>query len=133
MLVLWIAKVEAAVVLDSSVLLADAACSLGCIQLSLILALGSALFLAHASSSDDENPLWWVDAVAALAIALLLLREGVQICRHSMRRDFAGQACDCHTPSMAPTTLGDATKGDAVNGEHLARYVSSTEPPLELR
>jgi len=46
MFFLWTCKVYAAVVLDSSTLLADAACSLGCIQLSLVLLLGSVLFLA---------------------------------------------------------------------------------------
>jgi hypothetical protein len=37
----------AAVLLDSSVLLADAGCSLACIQLSVVLFLGSILFLAY--------------------------------------------------------------------------------------
>ena len=40
-------KVYAAVALDSSVLLADAGCSLACIQLSCVLFLGSVLFFAY--------------------------------------------------------------------------------------
>lgn len=66
---LWRSKCRAAQALDSRTLRQDAQCSLGCIQLSVTLFLGSVLYLAVPA-------LWWVDSAAALVIAGLILREG---------------------------------------------------------
>eukprot|EP01083_Nonionella_stella_P112389 330519_1 len=83
---LWLAKLRAAVVLDSSTLFSDAQCSLGCIQLSVILFVGSLLFMLY-------DRLWWVDSATTLIIATLIFREGVKTVRASFRADFDGCAC----------------------------------------
>lgn len=89
MFFLWYLKVHAAVVLDDAPLLADAACSLGCIQLSTVLFVGSVMF-----KIDDQ--LWWVDPVAALIICMFLGHEGYGVVRNALREDFEGSACACH-------------------------------------
>jgi divalent metal cation (Fe/Co/Zn/Cd) transporter len=84
---LWRAKRRAAAALDSPTVRGDAACSLACIQLSTVLLAGSlCAFLTPA--------LWWADAVAAMGLALLIAREGVESVRAARRPDFRG-GCGC--------------------------------------
>ncbi len=88
MVFLWRAKLRTARALDSATLRSDAACSLACIQLSAVLFLGSLLFLAVPA-------LWWADAVAGLALAGLIAREGWEGIRAARHPDFTG-GCGCH-------------------------------------
>ncbi len=84
---LWRAKTRAARALDSAALASDAACSLACIQLSLVLFAGSLLFLL-------SPRLGWVDGAAALVLAALIGREGVQTVRAARDPRFTG-GCGC--------------------------------------
>lgn len=84
---LWRAKLQAAKALDSAALEADAACSRACIQLSLVLFAGSLVFLLLPA-------LWWVDAVAALGLALLIGKEGLGMIRAARSAAFTG-GCGC--------------------------------------
>ncbi len=84
---LWRAKLQAAKALDSATLEADAACSLACIQLSVVLFAGSLLFLLAPA-------LWWVDAAAALGLALLIGKEGIGMIRAAHGERFTG-GCGC--------------------------------------
>jgi len=88
MVYLWRAKLAAAKALDSRAVASDAACSLACIQLSTILLMGSLVFLV-------APRLWWVDAVAALLLALLIAKEGWEMRQAAAREDFDG-GCGCH-------------------------------------
>jgi len=87
MVFLWRAKLRTARALDSATVEADAACSLACIQLSVVLFLGSLLFLLVPA-------LWWVDAAAALALAILIGREGLGMVRAAKSACFTG-GCGC--------------------------------------
>jgi divalent metal cation (Fe/Co/Zn/Cd) transporter len=87
MALLWRAKVRAARALDSAALAADAACSFACLQLSVVLGIGSLVFLLIPT-------LWWVDAVAALGLALLIGREGLGMVRAARSASFTG-GCGC--------------------------------------
>lgn len=87
MVFLWRAKLLAARGLDSATVAADAACSRACIQLSGVLFAGSLVFVALPS-------LWWVDAVAALVLALLIGREGLGMVRAAQGDGFTG-GCGC--------------------------------------
>jgi divalent metal cation (Fe/Co/Zn/Cd) transporter len=87
MVFLWRAKLAAAKALDSAALKADAACSLACIQLSVVLFAGSLLFLMLPA-------LWWVDAAAALGLALLIGKEGASMIRAARSVSFTG-GCGC--------------------------------------
>jgi divalent metal cation (Fe/Co/Zn/Cd) transporter len=84
---LWRAKLRAAKALDSAALAADAACSRACIQLSAVLFAGSLIFLVAPA-------LWWADAIAALALALLIAREGLGMVRAARSAGFTG-GCGC--------------------------------------
>jgi divalent metal cation (Fe/Co/Zn/Cd) transporter len=85
---LWRAKRLAAKALDSRSLEGDAACSLACIQLSMVLFVGSLVFLLMPA-------LWWADAVASLVLAAFIAREGSSGIRAAMKPDFSG-GCGCH-------------------------------------
>jgi len=87
MVFLWRAKLRAAQALDSATVAADAACSRACIQLSVVLFAGSLLFLLAPA-------LWWVDATAALALAVLIGREGLGMVRAARSECFTG-GCGC--------------------------------------
>lgn len=81
---LWRSKRVIAVALDSQTLRQDAACSLGCIQLSVTLLAGSLLYLV-------APDLWWADSAAAIVIALLIAREGW----HGFQAARRGTGCGC--------------------------------------
>lgn len=84
---LWAAKSRTATELDSATLAMDAACSRACIELSLVLFVGSLVHVAWPA-------LWWADAVAALGLAFLIGREGIEGIRATSREDFNG-GCGC--------------------------------------
>jgi divalent metal cation (Fe/Co/Zn/Cd) transporter len=87
MFYLWTAKRAVARALDSSTVAKDAVCSLACIKLSGVLLAGSLLYWL-------SPKLWWVDSAAALALALLIGREGLETVRAARRADFSG-GCGC--------------------------------------
>ena len=87
MVFLWRAKLRVAQALDSATVAADAACSRACIQLSAVLFVGSLVFLLAPA-------LWWVDAAAALALSLLIAREGWDMVRAARSPAFTG-GCGC--------------------------------------
>ena len=87
-----------AVVLDSSTLEKDAACSLGCIKLSLVLLAGAALYkvldarlrthgaapwpcpaVTNPPEQGTGKKLWWADSAAALVIGLMVRNNDVHI------------------------------------------------------
>jgi len=87
MFYLWSAKKNVARALDSATVEKDADCSLACIKLSVVLLAGSAFYSLTPS-------LWWVDSAAALVIAVLIGREGLETIRAAGREDFSG-GCGC--------------------------------------
>ena len=87
MAVLYVVKMHVALALSSSALQSDAQCSLCCIQLSTVLLVGS--LVTHYAG----DVVWWFDGATALAIALLVGREGVNAVRNARRPDFSGCGC----------------------------------------
>ncbi|MBL0212187.1 MAG: cation transporter [Holophagaceae bacterium] len=87
MFFLWRAKTRAAAALDSAALRSDAACSLACIRLSMVLFAGSLLFMLSPG-------LWWLDGAAAILLGLLILKEGVEGIRAARAPGFTG-GCGC--------------------------------------
>jgi divalent metal cation (Fe/Co/Zn/Cd) transporter len=95
MVFLWRAKLSVARALDSATVAQDAACSRACITLSVILLGGSLLYwLAPA--------LWWVDAAAALGLAVLIGREGAGTVRAAAKEEFSG-GCGCSSHADHPS------------------------------
>ncbi len=74
---------EVAEALDDAALRADAACSRGCLELSVVL-LGGSLLYAFVPT------LWWADSIAALVLACLIAREGVGAIRASQKPEVTG-------------------------------------------
>ncbi len=87
MFFLWRAKTRVAGALDSAALKSDAACSLACIHLSLVLFVGSLCFML-------SPRLWWLDGTAAILLSLLILKEGLEGIRAARSPDFTG-GCGC--------------------------------------
>merc|ERR1712087_862042 len=79
---------KAAVILKSSTLASDAACSFGCTKLSTVLCIGLILYEVWPS-------LWWVDAVTAILIALLVGYEGYETIKGAKDRDTFQGGCGC--------------------------------------
>jgi len=86
MVFLWRAKLSVARSLDSRTLLADAACARSCLQLSVLLLLGSALYAVAPA-------LWWADSAASIGLAVLIGREGYESIKFAAKADFDGGCC----------------------------------------
>lgn len=82
---LYSSKMKVGTALQSETVLKDAACSLACIQLSVVLFVGSVLFQFFPS-------FWWLDAVAAIVIAYYIFKEGRETYLASKGEDCC--ACD---------------------------------------
>ena len=86
MLLLSAAKFYLGRKLQSQCLISDAKCSLMCSSLSLCLLVGSVAFLLQPHA-------WWVDAAAALALSVLIIREGIDMLRNALSSDFVVGGC----------------------------------------
>ena len=80
---LWKAKSKVAEALNDAALRADAACSRGCLELSVVLLVGSLIYAVAPG-------LWWVDGVAALGLAGLIAKEGLGTWRASQQPEATG-------------------------------------------
>lgn len=83
MTLLWVLKQKAGTILDSSVMISDAKCSLMCMCLGLLVVVSSVLYKL-------VDTLWWIDYVCAILLALRFVRDGAKIVRNTYREDFAG-------------------------------------------
>lgn len=87
MFYLWRSKKKIARILNSATVMKDADCSLACIKLSFILFLGSFAFLV-------SPQLWWADSLAAMMLAILVIREGWETIQATRHEEFSG-GCGC--------------------------------------
>lgn len=87
MFYLWKSKSQLATALDSGTVKKDADCSLACIKLSIILFMGSLLFLMSPT-------LWWADSIAGIGLGILISREGWETIEAARKDNFEG-GCGC--------------------------------------
>ncbi len=87
MFFLWDGKRKLGQALSSSTILKDAACSLVCIKLSVILFLGSLAYLMAPT-------IWWVDSVAAILLSYLIGKEGIETINAARKGDIHGCSCE---------------------------------------
>jgi len=115
MFFLWNWKLKVNEVLQSPSLAADANCSLGCIHLSVTLFVGSLIAVCF-EATNTRNPLWWLDAAAALVIAVMILRDGVGTLANAFSPDFDGTCGCCHpAPAPAPASAHAVEVGAAAD------------------
>ncbi|KAG9312381.1 hypothetical protein JVU11DRAFT_6758 [Chiua virens] len=87
---LYFVKRYLARALDSSALNGQALCTLCCMQLSVVLLIGSLIFRVWKGG-------WWADATTAIVIGLMFGWEGFKMIRWARNEEFDGGCCgDCH-------------------------------------
>lgn len=100
MIFVWLPKPWIAIELNSSVMRGEAACSLACIYLTIVLFIGSLIYKLWEGG-------WWIDSVIAILLGLFFLREGWEMIKWARSKDFDGGCCK--TCSSTPTVT-DGTK-----------------------
>jgi hypothetical protein len=104
MIFIWLPKRYLAKALDSSVMNGEAICSLSCIQLTIVLLVGSLVYKVWKGG-------WWVDGATALILGLLFGWEGLKMIRWAMSKDFGGGCCAAHC--VQPAGVAEAELGEA--------------------
>lgn len=113
-LFLYLAKRYLARALDSSAINGEAVCALCCMQLSVVLLIGSLIYRVWKGG-------WWVDAATAIVIGMMFGWEGVKMIRWARNKDFDGGCCahchskdeaapECTTPSVEAEPKGSEEK-----------------------
>ncbi|CAG8459793.1 15694_t:CDS:1 [Funneliformis mosseae] len=83
---LWLSKKYLAKKLNSSTMASEAQCSLACIKITLVLFLGSILFMIWKKG-------WWIDSTAAIILGILFAKEGVDMIMWARSKNFSGGCC----------------------------------------
>lgn len=90
MIAIWLPKRYLARALDSSAMAGEATCSLSCIQITIVLFVGSLIFRLWPEG-------WWVDSATSLILGLLFCWEGYKMIKWVRDPDFDGGCCKkCH-------------------------------------
>ncbi|EJC97766.1 uncharacterized protein FOMMEDRAFT_24219 [Fomitiporia mediterranea MF3/22] len=86
MIIIWLPKRTLAVRLNSSTMMGEATCSLSCIQITIVLFIGSLVFrLWHGG--------WWVDSATSLILGILFAREAWKMLSWVRDPEFNGGCC----------------------------------------
>ena len=109
MIFIWLPKPWIATELNSSVMRGEAACSLACIYLTIVLFVGSLVYkLWHGG--------WWIDSAIAIVLGFFFLREGWNMIAWARHKDFNGGCCKtCATPSATVVSTDSDEKPSACN------------------
>jgi hypothetical protein len=90
MILIWLPKRYLARALNSSVMYGEAICSLSCIQITIVLLIGSLIFRLWRGG-------WWIDGATSLILGILFGWEGIKMIRWVTNPAFDGGCCDnCH-------------------------------------
>lgn len=93
MIFIWLPKPWIATELNSSVMRGEAACSLACIYITIVLFVGSLIYKLWKGG-------WWIDSVVAILLGFFFLYQGWDMIRWARDKDFNGGCCKtCSTPS----------------------------------
>ena len=86
MVLIWLPKRYLARALDSSAMKGEAICSLSCIQITIVLFIGSLIFRLWKGG-------WWVDAATSIILGFLFGWEGVKMVKWARDPAFSGGCC----------------------------------------
>ena len=96
MIFIWLPKPWIAIELNSSVMRGEAACSLACIYLTIVLFIGSLIYKLW----EDG---WWMDSAVAILLGFFFLYQGWEMIAWARHKEFNGGCCKtCSMPSPAP-------------------------------
>ena len=87
MILIYLPKRYLARALNSSTMAGEAVCSLSCIQITLVLFVGSLVFRLWQGG-------WWVDSATSIVLGLLFAREAYKMLSWVRNPDFNGGCCD---------------------------------------
>ncbi|EJU03403.1 hypothetical protein DACRYDRAFT_115560 [Dacryopinax primogenitus] len=94
MVLIWLPKRYLARALNSSTMAGEATCSLSCIQITVVLFVGSLIYRLWEGG-------WWVDSATSLVLGLLFGREGWGMVSWARGEQFDGGCCrDCAPPRL---------------------------------
>jgi len=88
MILIWLPKRYLAKALNSSVMYGEAQCSLSCIQITVVLFIGSIIYRFWLNG-------WWVDSATSIILGGLFGWEGVKMIKWVRDPNFDGGCC-CH-------------------------------------
>jgi hypothetical protein len=126
MVLLWLTKSWCAVMLNSSVVEADAACSLGCISLSVALLVSSLI-------RRIDNALWWVDGVTSLVLAAIIVVDGVRVLRAAAKGGGGGCGCEGSASVVIRAMYRRLRAGNGELRQCIQRLSESQSDPLLTR
>ena len=86
MILIWLPKRTLARRLDSSTMEGEATCSLSCIQITIVLFVGSLVFRLWEGG-------WWVDSATSIILGLLFAREAWKMLSWVQNPNFNGGCC----------------------------------------
>jgi hypothetical protein len=110
MIFVWLPKPWIAAELNSSVMRGEAACSLACIYLTIVLFIGSLVYkLWHGG--------WWIDSAIAILLGFFFLHDGWEMISWARDKDFNGGCCKtCSTAPVAVSSFKNVAASDSCNG-----------------
>jgi hypothetical protein len=115
MLFIWLPKPWIAAELNSSVMRGEAACSLACIYLTIVLFVGSLVYKVWHGG-------WWIDSAVAILLGFFFLHQGWEMVAWARHNDFNGGCCQTCAP--APATISLSNK--AANSDNCTSGCSQT-------
>ena len=122
MIFIWLPKPWIAIELNSSVMRGEAACSLACIYLTIVLFVGSLVYkLWHGG--------WWIDSAVAMLLGCFFLHEGWQMIAWARNKNFNGGCCKtCSAPPAVTSIVNNAAVADTCKGG--CPQTCSAAPPV---
>ena len=106
MIFVWLPKPWIALEMNSSVMRGEAACSLACIYLTVVLFIGSLVYKVRPDG-------WWVDSAVAVLLGFFFFHDGWQMITWARSEDFNGGCCNtCSSnPVISPFSINDKDDG----------------------
>lgn len=98
MVMICLPKRYLAQALDSSAMKGEAICSLSCIQITIVLFIGSLIFRLWKGG-------WWVDAATSIILGFLFGWEGVKMVKWARDSTFSGGCCKECKPVSSETSV----------------------------
>ena len=101
MVAIWLPKRYLARALNSSAMAGEATCSLSCIQITIVLFVGSLIFRLWTQG-------WWVDSATSMILGVLFGWEGYKMIKWVRDPNFDGGCCKECLPSGNAEELGES-------------------------